>query len=67
MGIQKEIKEAEDRLTELGKELTRPAGERRNMNTILAEINKARRDVRLAKFWLSGQPITADPDADKKG
>ena len=65
MGIEKEIKEAEDRLVELGKEIILPAGKRRNMNTITAEINGARRDIALARSWLCSRAEPADPDAGK--
>ena len=63
MGIETEIKEAEERLAELGREIVRPAGQRRNTNTILAEINAARRDVTIARSWLCSRAEPADPDA----
>ena len=65
MGIQQEIKEAEDRLAELGREITRPASQRRRMNTILAEINGARRDIAIARSWLCSRAEPADPDNEK--
>jgi len=63
MGIETEIKEAEARLAELDREITRPAGNHRNMKTIIAEMNGARRDVALARAWLGSRAEPADPDA----
>lgn len=53
MGLKEEIEDTEAALARLVKELELPAGDRRNTNTVLAEIHKCQRSIATAKRWLS--------------